>query len=153
MSSGLYVPAADIKYPAPGPGVSTDGRLCSSCNKPSRSEGGGTLDGRWYCAGCKPPRQARPQSNWTNAVHKHCLAAGIGITPAEAEAQFGTPPSNNGVDSILAAAARSGWFRREASRYYAVDRSPPPAKRPDNRSSYFTGMVRCRSIFELGEML
>lgn len=107
-------------------------------------------------------------SKWATAVHQHCLKTGAGITPPEAIKQFGNPPSTSSAGSILNSALSSGWFRREEwtetgaggglvkrTRYFALDKKAP-AKTGGNGSvvrSYFTGMKRCRSVFELGETL
>lgn len=175
MSSGLYVPSTDVKWPAPGPGHKTDGRLCSACSKPSKSAGGGLIDGRWYCAACKPASKPKRKakrtgaagclSNWMARIHDDCLRSQRGITPGQAVAQYGTPPTASSVGSLFNAALRDGWFRRQEwreqgavnevrrSRYFAVDKAGQPARLPDNRTSYFTGITRCRSIFELGDTL
>lgn len=168
-ASRLYVQPHDLKYAPPGVGMSMDGRLCSRCHKPSRSLGGGLLSGRWYCAGCKPTgkkeKTVAPLSKWTKAVHRHCLSTQTGITPAEAIVLFGVPPTSGSASAILNSALRHRWFRREEwheqgatglvrrSRYFAVDKAVQPARLPDNRQSYFAGLKRCRSIFELGSVL
>ena len=102
-------------------------------------------------------------SKWTQAVYDHCRLNQCGVTPKEAIAMFGNPPSRSSSASILCSAMANGWFRREEwleegatamvyrSRYWAIDKQPA-AVRPVNRTkSYFDGITRCRSVFELGE--
>jgi hypothetical protein len=107
-------------------------------------------------------------SKWATAVHTHCLKTGTGITPPEAIKQFGNPPSTSSAGSILNSALLGGWFRREEwqeigaggalvkrTRYFALDKAAQPVKKTGGNGalikSYFTGMKRCRSVFELGE--
>lgn len=106
---------------------------------------------------------ARP-SRWTMAVHAHSLATGRGITPEQAVAAFGMPPTLSSAGEILQAARRDGWFRLEQQpepgsfgrikqqSFVAVRRiDSPNTTRPDNRSSYFTGLPRVNSVFQLGD--
>ena len=111
------------------------------------------------------PRKIVPMSKWAQAVHTHCLSSGTGITPLEAIAQFGNPTSSSPAHRILANAERSGYFRCEEwqeetgsglvrkFRYWALESEhlPRPTKVPVH--SYFDGLKRVRSVFELGASL
>lgn len=95
-------------------------------------------------------------SVWTMKVHSHCLRNGVGMKPFEAVQNFGPPPTSSTAAAILCSAQRSGWFRREAGRYYALDKANQPQlhnKLEPRVSSYFYGIKRVRSIFELAETL
>lgn len=101
---------------------------------------------------------------WTTAVHDHCMASGASITPAEAEVLFGKPCGNQPASKMLGSAAANGYFRRETSlvegrmgqktevRYVAIvkERAKPEGRQA---RSYFYGMKRVRSVFELGGSL
>lgn len=106
---------------------------------------------------------ARP-SRWALAVHAHSLATGLGITPDQAVAAFGMPPTLSSAAEILQAARRDGWFRLEQrpepgsfgrirqQSFIAIKRvDSPSTTRPDNRPSYFTGVTRVNSVFQLGD--
>lgn len=106
---------------------------------------------------------ARP-SRWVMAVHAHSLATGLGITPDQAVAAFGMPPTLISAGELLQAARRDGWFRLEQQpepgafgrikqqSFVAIKRVDLPAPiRPDTRSSYFTGISRVNSVFQLGD--
>lgn len=104
----------------------------------------------------------RPLSKWNIDVHTHCLATGQPITPMQAIERFGNPASRSSAASLLANAALAGYFRREEwleegsskqvnrFRYVALEREVVAA---DPRSSYFTGLRRVRSVFDLGASL
>lgn len=104
-------------------------------------------------------------SKWTQAVHDHCRINKCGLTPPETIRLFGNPPSISSASALLNSAMSSGWFRREEwqeegrsakvykSRYFALDKQPVAARPAKVRQSYFDGITRCRSVFELGETL
>lgn len=167
MTSGLHVNSKELAHAPRGPGLSADGRLCSRCHHPKPGAGGGFIGTRWYCAACKPPAKGKPVrlSKWITAVHAHCLKTGAGITPAEAEQIFGVPPGQSG-SALLNNALRDGWFRREEwkeegrcgavrrSRYFALDKEATETSRKGPApASYFHGVKRVRSVFELGSTL
>ncbi|MDR7331746.1 hypothetical protein [Roseateles asaccharophilus] len=111
-------------------------------------------------------------NDWTRAVHAHCRSltaqAGrpVGVTVEEALAACGAPPALQGCPSrILQRAAVRGWFTGEREiaegrwrgckvrvRYYAAAALPPAAPRPEP-ASYFDGLVRASSVFELARIV
>jgi len=168
VSSGLHAHSRELKYAVQGPGLSCEGRLCSRCHRPSRSTGGGTIDGRWYCAKCKPKRgnDMAKTSDWTTRVHEHLLKTRTGMTPAMVITMFGKPPGTSAAGKVLSAASQHGWFRREQREaegdtvrvttpiYFAVDRAnATPTRRGPEPESYFYGVKRVRSVFELWSTL
>lgn len=111
----------------------------------------------------------KPPNNWTLKVHTYLLQTGKGMSPAQIADHFGPPTCASSPSSVLNSAMRNGWFRREEwqemgaggllvrkSRYFALDRTvEAPAAHVPRRptTSYFTGLKRVRSIFELAETL
>lgn len=105
----------------------------------------------------------RPLSKYMAAVHAHCLASGRAMTSDDVLSLFGLPPTTATVPSLMASAAENGWFRKEKVeveglrhrvveiRYHAVSRAAEQAKPPDTRKSWFTGIKRVNSVFQLGE--
>lgn len=94
-----------------------------------------------------------PPSKWTMQVHAHCLRLKCGVSPAEAAALFGPPPGSSQVSEILGSARRNGWFRREAGRYYAINRTAADTRtRVDPRVSFFSGIKRVNSVWQLGSL-
>ena len=99
----------------------------------------------------------RGLGTWTAAVHAHCLATRQPITPQQAQALFG-PPLRSRSSGLLNSAFLGGYFEREEwieegrskqvgrFQYRAVSKA---LERQDNRHSYFDGMKRVRSVFEL----
>lgn len=124
-----------------------------------------------------PVRPTRRLNDWTRQVHLHCarqtaeLGHDVGLTVAEAEALFGPPPpESNTARRLLEHAATKGFFRSEKerhrdgkrgrwfrARYYAVGPEPEPllALKPAERTSnsYFDGVTRATSIFDLASRL
>lgn len=105
-------------------------------------------------------------NKWVAAVHQHALASGKGINAEDATRYFGVPVANVTGAAMLASAAVNGWFHykrwteigtngRPVKRghYVAIDKVEQPSRLPDNRTSYFTGVKRVRSVFELGATL
>lgn len=105
-------------------------------------------------------------NKWVAAVHAHALASGKGISAEDATRYFGVPVANVAGAAMLASAAVNGWFRYEQwtetgpsgrsvrrGHYVAIAKVEQPAHKPDNRTSYFTGVKRVRSVFELGASL
>lgn len=86
-----------------------------------------------------------PMNLWTKSVHDYCIETGRGVTPPEAVERFGTPPGMVTAAELLNAGMRRGFFSREDRRYFAVER-----KSTSNKGSYFAGIKRVRSVFELG---
>lgn len=105
-----------------------------------------------------------PLNPWTIRVHEHYLATGETFTTRQATAKFGRPPNHCSVGQQLHGAARSGYFditrtteskRPDTLKFKAVDREEHVTQRAGKvqRQSWFHGLVRCRSIFELGSTL
>lgn len=101
--------------------------------------------------------------NWARMVHETYVGKPTQFTADEAEHRLGKPSGNRSAEQQLELATSKGWFKRHTrieSRggrkvtvavFVAVDRF---AERGRNDSgSYFTGIKRCRSIFELGNVL
>lgn len=93
---------------------------------------------------------------WSMQVHEHCMRTGRPITPQEAIALFGDPPSRSSASATLYSAAEAGWFLRipparpdEVVKYRAVEKVEKHAA-ADERASWFDGLKRVRSVFELG---
>lgn len=98
---------------------------------------------------------------WSAKVHDYALSTGKSITTPEAQTMFGNAPGGS-ASNMLNSAAAAGYFRREEYqeegernlvtrvRYHAIDRPIGPPKRP---SSYFHGLLRVRSIFDLGQLM
>lgn len=106
----------------------------------------------------------RNLTRWCAAVHAECLASGRGMTAHEAITQFGNPSSARSAGTTLNCAVAEGWFRKveeaeavgpdriKRQRYFALDKVPVARGRPVvERTSFFDGMRRVRSVFELGE--
>lgn len=105
-------------------------------------------------------------SPWSAKVHAHCLQTGQGINGSMAASMFGLP--NTGTTSgMLHSAMMSGYFRREVwqeelpsgrlgrrSLYYALDKAAETAQRAvAPRGSYFAGVKRVSSVFDLAASL
>lgn len=104
-------------------------------------------------------------NKWTSAVHEYSLRTKLGVTPSDALSLFGPPPTTLSIAAILAAATRDGWFRRAEledaddglsrrrmrTHFVAVDKANQPSVKVDNRTSWFQGITRVRSVFELGD--
>jgi hypothetical protein len=96
---------------------------------------------------------------WSSKVHDYCISTNSSVSTAEAAAMFGRPTSGT-ASNLLNSAASAGYFRREEFqeessegvvtrvRYRAVDKPQTSARRP---SSWFDGLQRVRSVFELGQ--
>lgn len=106
----------------------------------------------------------KPFSPWTIQVHDHYLRTGETFTTRQAVAKFGKPKANCSAGQMLHGAARSGYFsirrtsentRPDILQFTAIDRDQHVTQRQGKvqRQSYFHGLVRCRSIFELGSAL
>ena len=104
----------------------------------------------------------RHMALWTEAVHAHCMAANVGLTPDEAERLFGKPSGNQPPSKMLGCAAANGYFVRRAEvvegrigtktvgRYFAVNKVKERKAERAKDESYFAGMRRVRSVFDLG---
>ena len=91
-----------------------------------------------------------PRSAWVSDVHDHYLPLGGPFTAAEAVTRFG-PPRSTTPEKALDKAAAEGWFMRidvdSARSYRAIDGDARQAR----ENSYFDGIKRVRSVFELGD--
>lgn len=154
MKISSLVQQPESKSVPRGDGVRADRRYCTGkCKAICASKGGGLLDGRWYCAACRPRGNAKDVARWARRVHEHLVDSGGPITPDEAVALFGNPPTRSSAATTLYAAMRKGWFTRDTEmRYRAVKPGKPAPRRVDADlgQSYFTGLQRVRSVFELG---
>lgn len=102
---------------------------------------------------------------WSTKVHDYSLRTNRGLSPQEAIALFGTPVGEVSASKILNDCMQDGWFRRETwdeegalkvvrrSRYWAIQKQPRPPRAPDASNSWFEGLKRVRSVFELGDSL
>jgi hypothetical protein len=97
---------------------------------------------------------------WTAAVHAFALAYGKPITASEAIERFGNPSGVSSAVRLLRGAWDRGWFMRcevdGVALYTAVEvvKRPQSSKRTREANvSYFDGIKRVRSIFELGDSL
>lgn len=102
----------------------------------------------------------RPISLWAERVHQHYLGKDVGISAAQAVKEFGEPNGITSAAALLNTAAANGYFRRESLkgpgaarlvRYWPLDKALPADRQA--RTSYFTGLKRVRSVFELGASL
>ena len=96
---------------------------------------------------------------WSAKVHDYCVSTGNSVTTVEAAAMFGKPNSGT-VSNLLNSAALAGYFRREEFqeegerafvtrvRYFAIDKPQASARKS---ASWFAGMTRVRSVFDLGK--
>lgn len=95
---------------------------------------------------------------WTSEVHAWSQVNGKPVTVADSVAMFGQPSGVSSAARLLRAAHAGGWFTREErdgrAVYMAVRRAEkePPERRPSG-DSYFDGLKRVRSVFELGDSL
>lgn len=91
-----------------------------------------------------------PRSAWAADVHDHYLQLGGPFTAAEAVTRFGAPRSTT-AEKALDKAAADGWFMcidvDSVRSYRAVERS----ENARGDGSYFDGLKRVRSVFELGD--
>lgn len=100
---------------------------------------------------------------WSSMIHTHYLRSGESFTAAAAVGRFGEPTTTISGESLLDAATASGYFIKseqsfggERVRKYraipgaaaATRRSKDPKQEPE---SYFDGLKKVRSIFELGD--
>lgn len=97
---------------------------------------------------------------WTAAVHAFALAYGKPITASEAIERFGNPSGVSSAARLLRGAWDRGWFMRcevDGVALYtavaAVKRTPPPKRSRCVDDSFFDGIKRVRSVFELGDSL
>lgn len=95
---------------------------------------------------------------WTSEVHAWSLVNGKPVTVADSVAMFGQPSGVSSAARLLRAAHAGGWFTREerdgVAAYMAVrkvEKDLPERKR--SGESYFDGIKRVRSVFELGDSL
>lgn len=103
---------------------------------------------------------------WSAKVYEHYLETGESFTCAEAMSKFGDPTTTVSAPVLLESAVLAGYFSRaiqtyggeRVCRYRAIasesrrdSRGRPPKNTAD--SSYFDGLRRVRSIFELGDVL
>lgn len=101
-------------------------------------------------------------AKWCNTAYDASLRSGRALTPEQAELEFGTPPSGVNVTELLEAMVRDGLMLRETWReenpfslsrvrtqYRAIEKREIPLP-PRPRASYFDGLVRVSSVFELG---
>ena len=85
------------------------------------------------------------------------------FTAAQAVELYGKPGGTGTAEDQLETAVERGWFRREmravevhgrqrqVAHYLAIDRFAERGRK--DSGSYFTGIKRCRSIFDLGKVL
>lgn len=101
--------------------------------------------------------------NWARMVHATYVGTTRSITASEAVEKFGVPGGSGSAQDQLDTAVERGWFRREmraiqldgrtrkVAHYFAIDRFAERGRK--DSGSYFTGIKRCRSIFDLGKEL
>lgn len=95
-------------------------------------------------------------SVWATRVHEHYLACGAVFTADYAVARFGHPQGRSTARRMLNYAAAQGLFQTCDSPggmvYRAVEpvEQPKPVRAPE---SWFDGLKRVRSVFELGDSL
>lgn len=101
-------------------------------------------------------------SRWCSEVHAHYLGLGTEFTAREAALLFGESFSSTGPQNGLDNAAADGHFTRRVTvedgkrvyRYRAAIASAKDHQVPTpSNKSWFTGLKRVRSVFELGEHL
>lgn len=108
-----------------------------------------------------PALRGRPPATrlnaWPAKVHAASIASGQGFTCGEAVARFGEPPAGSAPATKQLQHARArGWFVARPTgvaaqvRYYAVP-APEAPRRVETSPSYFDGLRRVRSVFELGQ--
>lgn len=102
---------------------------------------------------------------WATRVHEYSLRTNRGLTSQEAIDLFGTPVGESSASLILHYSARDGWFRREEwieegslkpvrrVRYWAIEKQQKLHQVPVNQDSWFAGLKRVRSVFELGDSI
>lgn len=102
-------------------------------------------------------------STWARKVHAAAVGSSRCFSAAEAAVEFGVPPGSGSAETQLETAVARGWFRREirtveiggcrrkVAYYGAIDRFAERGRK--DSGSYFTGIKRCRSIFDLGKVL
>ena len=100
---------------------------------------------------------------WARMVHETYVGTTRYITAAEAVEKLGTPAGSGTAEQQLNTAVARGWFKREmraveiggrtrqVAHYLAIDRWAQRGRK--DSGSYFSGLVRCRSIFDLGKVL
>ena len=107
---------------------------------------------------------------WVLKVHAYCLRTGNSVTSRQAQDLFGRPPNKTAAGQLMHSAARIGYFHmgwtqpaaghgaRDVRLFTAIPRSrkSPTVTRLTNsaqhQQSWFTGLKRCRSVFELGSI-
>lgn len=103
----------------------------------------------------------RKTPKWVLQVHAYGIESGEDIRVELAVLRFGSPPSCISPRDLLEHAVVDGMFRRRQVlvdgrreiRYVAVQSDPRPTPAPIHAASYFDGMRRVRSVFELGATL
>lgn len=97
---------------------------------------------------------------WTASVHAFALAHGKPISASEAIERFGNPTGASSAARLLRGAWERGWFMRcevdGVNLYTAVDvvkRQPTQERQRKAGDSFFDGIKRVRSVFELGDSL
>jgi hypothetical protein len=91
---------------------------------------------------------------WTSAVHAWSLDNEKTITADDARRMFGNPPCASSAARMLRASASRGWFERseiDGESVYMAIRPVEGRKPPGVSRSYFDGLKRVRSVFELGD--
>lgn len=100
---------------------------------------------------------------WARTIHSAYVGTGRRFTAAEVVQLYGKPSGTGGAEAQLDTAVTRGWFRRElraveidgrmrqVAHYQAIDRFAERGRK--DSGSYFTGIKRCRSIFDLGKVL
>jgi len=97
-------------------------------------------------------------TRWTADVHAFSLRHERALTEADCIRVIGPPASQTPICELLDSASLAGHFRRQCIvedgrvtiRYRAIVREPQSSPMPDNTRSWFHGMKRVRSVFELG---
>jgi hypothetical protein len=97
-------------------------------------------------------------TKWAADVHAFCLRHDRAMTEGECIRFCGIPASQTPARDLLDSACAAGHFRRQCIvedgratvRYRAVVREPAPRRMPDNTNSWFHGIRRVSSVFDLG---
>ncbi|RTL34287.1 MAG: hypothetical protein EKK53_26730 [Burkholderiales bacterium] len=103
---------------------------------------------------------------WARSVHVHCKTHRVSITVEQAVVACGEPPGGRSARKLMERAKTKGFFKSKKVRcpdgsrgrwfvavYTAVGPTPEPLQRKKKREtpSYFNGITRATSIFELAQ--
>lgn len=89
-------------------------------------------------------------SKWAGPVHAHYFALGRPFTVDDVIGKFGNPPGTSASRS-LNYAARRGWFTVVELSTGRIYRAVEQMRKTPPEASYFEGIKRVRSVFELGD--